>query len=38
MKLSEMLSRAVRPKIHERFNEITLSVPEFDDEEDFRSG
>ena len=34
MKLSEMLSRAVKPRLHDRFAEIDLVVPEFDDEPD----
>jgi len=33
MKLSEMLSRAVRPRLHTRFAEMRLEVPEFDDDE-----
>lgn len=34
MKLSEMLSRVVKPKLHERFSGIELAVPEFDDTDD----
>lgn len=34
MKLREMLTRAVRPRVHERFEQIELSVPEFDEDEE----
>ncbi|MEO1729110.1 MAG: WYL domain-containing protein [Pseudomonadota bacterium] len=34
MKLREMLTWAVRPKLHDRFSDIELSVPEFDETDD----
>lgn len=33
MKLREMISRAVKPRLHNRFTEIGLDIPEFDDDE-----
>ncbi len=33
MKLREMLSMAVRPRVHNRFSEVGIDIPEFDDDE-----
>ncbi|WP_324075897.1 MAG: WYL domain-containing protein [Erythrobacter sp.] len=33
MKLREMISRAVRPRLHTRFSEVGLDVPEFDEDD-----
>jgi hypothetical protein len=35
MKLSEMLSRAVKPRLDNRFQEVGLRIPEFDEDDQF---
>ncbi|ABC63536.1 WYL domain-containing protein [Erythrobacter litoralis] len=37
MKLRELLNRAVKPILNERFGDLALSVPEFDDDENEES-